>query len=426
MPRRPCVALLAALGATLALSGPASAAPRVIPWGLTDATSPERLDRSRELGATVGRYFVCWCDLEPEPGRFDFGFVDRINADFAARGMRPLPAVVGTPTWARAECASLPRPCLYPPDEVHLPRWRELFRRLAVRYPRLKGIEVWNEPNLAHFWKPRVDAARYVRLLRAAHAGAKAGNRRLPVVAGSMCLCGGGEGGADDSVFLHRMYATGARGAFDAIGVHPYPTDLPVIANARDKMSSMRRVRARWRDRSPFWVTEAGISSAPGGTGGHPRLSEPLQARALAVLARTFRQMRDVDVAILFRYRDITDGFTTWENGLGIVERADGTPKPAGAAVAAAFRVRAPYRRPRPVRLVVSARRVEVGRRVLLRAVGYPRRVPPGGRLFAWDVAGTGFNAYTGARPTRSRVWRAPGRYRVGVRAGDRLDAGEG
>ena len=66
-----------------------------------------------------------------------------------------------------------------------------------------------------------------------------------------------------------------------------------------------------------------------------------------------------------------------------------------------------------------------VGRPVLFRVLG---RLPPpdGRRLFLWDVGGGGFFGDTGARPTRSRVWRRPGRYRVGVRAGDELDAGEG
>jgi len=51
---------------------------------------------------------------------------------------------------------------------------------------------------------------------------------------------------------------------------------------------------------------------------------------------------------------------------------------------------------------------------------------PQGPRLFLWDVGGGGFFGNTGARPVRSRKWKRPGRYRVGVRAGDQLDAGEG
>jgi Glycosyl hydrolases family 39 len=423
VPRRLPLALLVAAGLLMAAAAPASA--RAIPFGFNDASSPQRLERSRELGATVGRFFLCWCDIEPEPGRYDFAFLDALYADFLARGIRPVVDVVGTPTWARAECAMVPRPCLYPPDEAQLPRWREFFRLLAARYPRLYGLEVWNEPHLAHFWKPRAQLGRYVRLVKAAHRGVQEGDPDMPVVVGSLCLCGGGPGGIGDREFLDGMYRAGARGAFDAIGVHDYPTDLPVVANARDKLDSMRRVRDRHGDHASFWVTEAGLSSAPGGTGGHPRLSETLQARALAALAKTFRQDRDVDVAIFFRFTDITGGFTTWEDGLGIVERADGSPKPAGPALAAALRDPRPYRRPAAVRVVASTRTPVVGQRVHFHVVGYPRHTN-GPRLFLWDVGGGGFFGNTGSRPRRSRVWKRPGHYRVGVRAGDRLDAGEG
>jgi hypothetical protein len=184
-------------------------------------------------------------------------------------------------------------------------------------------------------------------------------------------------------------------------------------------------VRARHGDRTPMWITEAGLSSARGGTGGHPRLSEALQARALADLGRTFRESPDIAVAIFFRFTDITGGFTTWEDGLGIAEHADGSPKPAGAALAAAMRDPGVYRRPKAVRVTASAQRVPVGRTVRFRVRGR-LPAPHGRRLFLWDVGGGGFFGDTGARPTRTRVWKRPGRYRVGVRAGDELDAGEG
>ena len=104
-----------------------------------------------------------------------------------------------------------PRPCVYPPDESQVPRWRELFRRLAERYPRFFGLEVWNEAHLTHFWKPRADVRRYVRLLKAAHAGVASAGTRVPVVAGALCLCGGGPGGIGDVNFLDGMYRAGAR-----------------------------------------------------------------------------------------------------------------------------------------------------------------------------------------------------------------------
>src|SRR5437762_2862707 len=50
--------------------------------------------------------------------------------------------------------------------------WRGFVENVADRYPLLKGIEVWNEPNLAPFWgECALDPGRYARLLEFAHAG---------------------------------------------------------------------------------------------------------------------------------------------------------------------------------------------------------------------------------------------------------------
>jgi hypothetical protein len=43
-----------------------------------------------------------------------------------------------------------------------------------------------------------------------------------------------------------------------------------------------------------------------------------------------------------------------------------------------------------------------------------------------WDVGGGGFYKDTGGRPRLQRRWLRARRARIGVRAGDELDAGEG
>ena len=36
---------------------------------------------------------------------------------------------------------------------------------VAQRYPEAAAIEIWNEPNVHWFWRPRPDPARYTELL---------------------------------------------------------------------------------------------------------------------------------------------------------------------------------------------------------------------------------------------------------------------
>ena len=98
------------------------------------------------------------------------------------------------------------------------------------RHPRLPkqpliGIELWNEPNLAGFWK-NLNASAYTALARAAYPAIKAVDPQLTVVVGALAAWGSpgtiNAGGINPVTFLEQMYAAGLHGFFDALSVHPY------------------------------------------------------------------------------------------------------------------------------------------------------------------------------------------------------------
>ncbi|MDX9981630.1 MAG: sugar-binding protein, partial [Lentisphaeria bacterium] len=74
--------------------------------------------------------------------------------------------------------------------------------------------EVWNEPNIAGFWKPQPNAKDYALLLKATYAAVKRGNPDAQVVAMSTA--------GIDLAFIEAVLAEGTVGHFDAISVHPY------------------------------------------------------------------------------------------------------------------------------------------------------------------------------------------------------------
>ena len=99
----------------------------------------------------------------------------------------------------------------------------------------VKTYEIWNEPNLPAFWKPRPEPARYAALVKAAYAQMKAADTSITVLAGAFSPAGGYHdadcnGQPDSSAqatvnpidFLEIMYANGAKGSFDGLSHHPY------------------------------------------------------------------------------------------------------------------------------------------------------------------------------------------------------------
>src|SRR5262249_16953859 len=136
--------------------------------------------------------------------------------------------ILYTPPWARVPGTSSHSPPANLDDYAR-------FVKVAVRRYSALGVhayEIWNEPNIAEFWGPRPEPARYAQLLRRAYSAVKAGDPSATVVSGGLAPYGSyGQRDAqhvNPLSFLEGMYANGARGSFDALGWHPsnYPYGL--------------------------------------------------------------------------------------------------------------------------------------------------------------------------------------------------------
>jgi hypothetical protein len=181
--------------------------------------------------------------------------------------------------------------------------WSEFIRCLAPRYPRAVGIEIWNEENLsAGFW-PGANPVGYT-----------------------------------------RMYAAGAKGFMNGIGIHPYPVtngsdgtaphyDPAVMGQV---LNRIRAVRAANHDAStPLWITETGVSTQSI-LGLAPAATDEQQAAYLSTMVNQIKHDRDGKVAIIDRLIDppLDRGaaYDALAIGFGLFN-SDGTPKPAACAV---------------------------------------------------------------------------------------------
>jgi beta-glucosidase/6-phospho-beta-glucosidase/beta-galactosidase len=100
----------------------------------------------------VVRFEVMWAYIEPQPGVYDQGtlaFYDSMMQACYDRNITPI-VLFGyiVPEWVRAWPSQNA-----PPSD--LAKWGEFARFIAKRWPKLRGLEVWNEPNLPTFWGDR-------------------------------------------------------------------------------------------------------------------------------------------------------------------------------------------------------------------------------------------------------------------------------
>jgi polysaccharide biosynthesis protein PslG len=220
----------------------------------------------RRTGATIARSDALWEVAEPRPGAHDWTFDDAIAAALAAAGLRWLPIVDYSPSWA----SSVPGQDHAPPRSAA--DYAAFAGAFAARYgpggafwrsrPDLTAkpvdtYEIWNEPDNGAFWRPRPDAARYEAMYLAARTAIKEVDSQARVVVGGLTA---------PSTFLPAMVAARAAiGAhIDGVAIHPYgPTPAGVLADVRDARNVLARLGLT---RTPLYVTEFGWSTQPPGT----------------------------------------------------------------------------------------------------------------------------------------------------------------
>ena len=225
----------------------------------TDAQRARVLDRLSAAGVDSVRLDVSWVMLQPRNrtsyDRWGVSFVDHVIAMANQRHIRPLVMLWLTPGWANGRRGQRTLPSS-PADYARAARWA------ATRWRgKVVGWEVWNEPNDSGFMTG-ADPAAYTRLLKAAYPAVKAGDRAATVVTGGTSY--------NDDRWIGRMYASGAKGCFDAIGTHPYQglADAdPALADRGSKYTLMhanavrRLMVARGDGRKSVWFTEFGWST---------------------------------------------------------------------------------------------------------------------------------------------------------------------
>jgi len=300
---------------------------------LAQTVATER--KAPKLGADWVRLWALWQDLEPGPGAYNQHLIASYNAKIDAlhaRGIKVLVVVHRAPAWAGG------------PDPGQFARF---MRELAQRIPGADAWELWNEPDSPTFWPGAPQPAAYAALLRAAYPAIKSVQPSDIVVLGGLV--------GNNYEFLEQLYANGAQGSFDAVGIH---TDTACLTNGPDvyyrdergrigrfTFSAYREVHAVMNDHGDggkqIWLTEVGWNSETtrrrscnvGMWAGKKRLgvSPRRQARFLRAAYRCVAADPYVGVAFWFGMQDIPRRLAPHAAGFGLYGRK-GKGKPAAKA----------------------------------------------------------------------------------------------
>ncbi len=221
-------------------------------------TLDSRLELARSTGAKLVRVTANWAAIEPvrqgerDPG--EIAGLDAVIDGAAARGMRTVLLLTGTPCWASSAPASTRRGCTGGGNSFEVTRYRPaaadspvpVATFLAARYAsRLAAFQIWNEPDQANeaYWAGTNKVGSYVAMVRALYGPLKAAAPKVPVLAGSFV--------GKDGRWLKALYASGMKGSYDGLAVQFYGATLQALR-------ATRAVQLENGDRTPLWLTEFG------------------------------------------------------------------------------------------------------------------------------------------------------------------------
>jgi hypothetical protein len=264
------LAVLLAAGALGISAGSASAGQEFV--GVTSdetfvavgAQQHSNLPGIARTGVGTIRQTLNWEFLEygQAPGTLNYVFLDRFIGACAQRGIRVLPVLFNPPAHRTTRPAQGAERGTYPPAD--LGDIGNFGAQLARRYgsnggfwnehpelPRLPIVawQIWNEPNLPVYWRPRPDPGAYATMLRLASERIKTVDPSAEVVTAGLP-----ESHIKDAMslpaFLRGMYAAGANGAFDTFALNGY---------ARTGRGVARKVGRYRRMLNSFGDADAGI-----------------------------------------------------------------------------------------------------------------------------------------------------------------------
>ncbi|MGZ8176737.1 beta-xylosidase [Williamsia sp. SKLECPSW1] len=296
---------------------------------LSNSDQTAEVSAARAAGVRSVRIDVDWSAIETRPGVFDWASTDRAMAAVTSAGMCPLGLVGFTPRWATDPADDATDSHFRPKDPA---RFGQFVRTAALRYrSTVSAWEIWNEPNTLNFFKPRTDAAAYTQLLRAGYAAVKGVRSSLGVISAGMAPATDNGRDIAPLTFLAGMYDAGARGSFDAVGMHPYtypylPNDPATQSfSAAQQMWPMHDIMVDRGDGAKrIWMTEFG---APTGTS-PVAVTPQTQADTVRIILDGAKGTSWLGPAYVYSIRDSGSDTNDPEQNFGLLYR-DFTPKPA-------------------------------------------------------------------------------------------------
>jgi len=343
------VVLVAAIVAALSLgatAGSAGAVGREF-YGVISTEQPSSGEFNTMGRGRVGtlRMLLFWATVEPSPGQRNWALYDDLVANASAQGIRWLPVLFGSPSFA-AQFATRP-----PVTKSARQAWASFVADAVNRYKPggafwqsaswqtfaathgnpapmpITDWQLWNEQNSPSYWLPKVKAKSYGSFVKLTGAAVHGADPQGRLVLGGMFTRPVQRRAVPLEKYIGDLYRVRRiKKAFDGLAVHSYSTKP---SGGLKTVKSVRKVTKKHKDgRTPIWVTELGWASS-----GDPSRYTTTPVGQAQKLEASFSKLAanagrlGIPKIIWYSFRDASPG-GYWLNRTGLFE-LNGAPKPS-------------------------------------------------------------------------------------------------
>jgi polysaccharide biosynthesis protein PslG len=277
--------------------------------------------------------------IEPSPGVFNWSHYDIVFGAAGARGLRILPLLTDTPSWAGPSEAAVPTdPTAYADFVAHVVARYGPHGTFWAANPQWAAsasdtFELWNEPYYADY-----NPGNYARLVKAATTAGRAADPSAKFLLAAEVY--GSGSGASFVSWVDALYAAvpDLNNYFDDVAMHPYGKDVTGLSG--DGENQLRRIEmlraqfvAHGASDKGFWLTEVGYSTC--GTVETQCVTPAQQASEMQTMFTDMKTTYSsfVRAVFVYRYNDLA-ATASMQNDYGLTT-VDGTAKPALAVLQA-------------------------------------------------------------------------------------------
>lgn len=292
---------------------------------------PERAyPRLAQLGVKWARVQTGWARCEPEKGRYDFAWLDAVVDQLLEIGIQPwFNLGYGNRLYTpEAKDASAVGWAPIFTEEAHT-GWTQFVQALTKHFAkRVRHWEIWNEPNIATFWRPQKPNPKdYVELVKLTAPIIRQEVPQAVVIGGALA--------GMPIQYLQECLQAGLANYVDRLSFHPYgPTPEK---NYTQRVEQFRKLLTQYRPGLALWQGECGCPSRRSDVSGWTleKMSWTEERQAKWLLRRILSDLeQEVELASYFHTVDLLrynwgEGPTNFDQSMGLLRGTDFSPKPS-------------------------------------------------------------------------------------------------